>query len=364
KIMMWLTPTEFQKIVAAERGKKFDSPPPPRAIRKTLPVVVRAPEDGEGPIDFILSTVSEDRDGDTIKVNGWDLKHYRKNPVVLFVHDNHSLPVGRSIKIGKTKESLDSSTEFTPKDLYPFGHTVGQMYRRGFLHAVSVGFRATDWKDREEPKVAEMTEEELKGFWGPIDFLKQELLEYSAVPVPANPEALIQARSAGIDMRPWRDWAEKMLSGKDEIWIPKSYIENAHQALKTANIVDMGGNAFVGDRQRANNKQKNWFAGIHIIAPETELTLVTDDHVEEEKETKTVRRCRAEDRDPDRPADEQVWCLIADDGSVLGRHATRGEAEDQEAAIEANRSVDPGLFVSLPEGIPQVQAKVTVEGEV
>ena len=48
-------------------------------------------------------------------------------------------------------------------------------------------------------------------------FLKQELLEFSAVPVPANAEALIQARSKGIDTLPFKAWAEEILDNWDRV---------------------------------------------------------------------------------------------------------------------------------------------------
>jgi hypothetical protein len=47
-----------------------------------------------------------------------------------------------------------------------------------------------------------------------IDFLRQELLEFSCVPVPANPDALIQARAKGIDTAPMVSWAERVLDGE------------------------------------------------------------------------------------------------------------------------------------------------------
>jgi hypothetical protein len=46
---------------------------------------------------------------------------------------------------------------------------------------------------------------------GGIDFIKQEMLEYSSVPVPANPNALALAKSAGIDVTPLKQWAEQVL---------------------------------------------------------------------------------------------------------------------------------------------------------
>ena len=44
-----------------------------------------------------------------------------------------------------------------------------------------------------------------------MDFEKQELLEFSIVPVPANADCLVEARAAGIDVEPLREWAAKTL---------------------------------------------------------------------------------------------------------------------------------------------------------
>jgi HK97 family phage prohead protease len=44
-----------------------------------------------------------------------------------------------------------------------------------------------------------------------IDFLEQELLEFSCVPVPANADALIEARNAGVDVDQLLAWARGIL---------------------------------------------------------------------------------------------------------------------------------------------------------
>lgn len=128
---------------------------------------------------FTISTASVDRDGDTIDPKGWMLDNYRKNPVVLFGHDYSSLPVGKATNIITTEHGLKAEVEFPPMGVYPFADTVHDMVKAGFLNATSVGFagiEANKSKDRE------------RGY----DFMKQELLEFSIVPVPANPEALVQ----------------------------------------------------------------------------------------------------------------------------------------------------------------------------
>lgn len=64
----------------------------------------------------------------------------------------------------------------------------------------------------------------------PINFKKQILREYSVVPVPANMDALAEGRSSGIDMSPIVKWAEKILDGDGQLWVPRSTIENVRRS--------------------------------------------------------------------------------------------------------------------------------------
>lgn len=244
----WLTTEEFRKqrfphirhhssnglVVAPDSSTKWDpsyGPGVPFGLRKDLATqVISKGDKDDDPIHFIISSETPDRDDDIIRAKGWNLKHYKKNPVVLFAHDGRSLPVGKSQKVWKTEDTLESEAIFTPKDLYPFGHMVGQFYRQGFLKATSVGFRPLEFKERE------MEDEESRGFWGPTEFMKQELLEYSSVPVPAHPEALIQARSLGIDCEPLKDWAEQVLGGElgEGRWLSKGDAERIYTTLAQA----------------------------------------------------------------------------------------------------------------------------------
>ena len=127
---------------------------------------------------FTISTAGVDRDKDVIEVAGWQLDNYKKNPVVLFGHDYRSLPVGKSVSIQASKKGLDSEVEFASADVYPFADTVRKMVDGGFLSAASVGFRPIKYAYNEDRRG--------------VDVLESELLEWSIVPVPANPECLVQ----------------------------------------------------------------------------------------------------------------------------------------------------------------------------
>ncbi len=188
--------------------------------------VIRQVDDGDDAsrqMLFAISSEAVDRDTDTVAVDGWDLANYRNNPVVLFGHNywNNDAPVvGRSLSEFIEKKMLKSLMEFTPQGAVPLADTLHALYANGFMHATSVGFIATDF---------EFVEDDLDRPWG-IDFLEQELLEYSLVPVPSNPEALAEARTVkGIDTGPLYTWTGEILDEwkahkSQSFWLPKTLL--------------------------------------------------------------------------------------------------------------------------------------------
>lgn len=156
-------------------------------VRTTLAVETKAAE-GERALEFVISTPSVDRMGDTIAVDGWKLDSYKQNPVVLWAHDGTTLPIARATNIWTEGGSLRARAEFAPAELSPLGDKVLRYYQAGFLNAVSVGFMPLKWdfaKSKDRP-------------FG-LDFQEQELLEFSAVSVPANGEALAQRVAVEAD---------------------------------------------------------------------------------------------------------------------------------------------------------------------
>ena len=47
-------------------------------------------------IDFVFSDETIDRDREIIRVNGWDIKNFKKNPIILWAHNHGGLPIGRA----------------------------------------------------------------------------------------------------------------------------------------------------------------------------------------------------------------------------------------------------------------------------
>lgn len=134
---------------------------------------VRADDDTStsGPIRFVASTEGVKRDGLEIKADSWELENYRRNPVFLFGHDymGSRLPIGRA-EVNVEGKNLIASVTFDPDD--EFARQVERKYRNGFLYAVSVG-----WDSRGDTN---------------------ELLDISAVPVPGDPDALMERQIRGL----------------------------------------------------------------------------------------------------------------------------------------------------------------------
>lgn len=192
---------------------------------------VKRIDDGEDGLllSMTISTADLDRDGDTIAVEGWELGDYKKNPVVLFAHSHSDPPVGKSVKIWTEEGKLRSQTRFTPHDLNPFGHMIGRLYEEGYMRATSVGFLPLEWEEAKDRRSE-------GPFFMPMDFKRQTLLEYSAVPVPANPNALADAKAKGVvDLSPMIEWAERVLDEAGEgvkgLWVPRKTVESIYSLL-------------------------------------------------------------------------------------------------------------------------------------
>ena len=143
-------------------------------------------EDKDGAITFVLSTDDVDRHGDIISADGWTLDSYRANPVLLWAHDYRQPAIGRAAKLWTEPHRLLANMEFAPTE---FAQEIASLYRSGFQWGVSVGFKPIRYEERRDEKTG--------AFLG-LRFLEQELLEVSAVPVPANRRALRRSGRPGL----------------------------------------------------------------------------------------------------------------------------------------------------------------------
>jgi HK97 family phage prohead protease len=171
---------------------------------------VRAVDEANRTIDFVISSEAIDRYDSTLALGGWQLDNYLRNPVVLWGHDDQTPAIGRGPNTRAQGKLLVSSAEFAPREIYPLADTVYQLLKAKFLNAASVGFLPLDfeWSNDEDRPYG-------------IDFKSQDLLEWSVVNIPANPDCLVQARSTGIDTAPLIAWAERLLDQDGMTVVPR-----------------------------------------------------------------------------------------------------------------------------------------------
>lgn len=142
-------------------------------------------------IRFVVSDETIDRDGDILIASGCDFSEFQGNPQFLGFHSYHEFPLGVpkswGIDIRKRQVwmnvyfptvdelSTDPATASEKAKLVDFTYNA---YKTGLLNAVSVGFMTKDYEPTETGR----------------KITKWNLLEVSAVPIPANPNAIAEAR--------------------------------------------------------------------------------------------------------------------------------------------------------------------------
>ncbi|MBE2228258.1 MAG: HK97 family phage prohead protease [Ignavibacteria bacterium] len=130
--------------------------------------------DNDRTIVHYISTIDKDRTNEVISPAVINDTNYKKNPVVLFSH-NYDFVIGKSLwgKVDNTGYGYLSKTQFAKT---PLGDEIFHLYKDGFLNAWSIGYRELEPGNYLED--------------GTYTYNSIELLEYSAVSVPANPSAL------------------------------------------------------------------------------------------------------------------------------------------------------------------------------
>jgi HK97 family phage prohead protease len=151
------------------------------ATRKSWLATVSAVAGSADEPELMVTTSAPDREGDVVVPEGIELTNYRKNPVVLWAHDYQSLPVATCTAINVVP-GRGLRARFRWLDGDPFADRVRRAWDAGVVRAASIGFAPL----RVEPNDAGYT------------YTRSELLEWSLVPVPANPEAVRVMRSLGL----------------------------------------------------------------------------------------------------------------------------------------------------------------------
>ena len=217
-------------------------------------------------VSFVASSATPDRYGDIIDQKGWILKNYKKNPVVLLNHDSNQLPIGKG-NVYIRNDQLTIDVEFDSED--PRAKEVERKAKKGFMSAVSVGFRPLESKSRSELP----TDHKYYGQRG-MYYSKAELLEVSIVTIPANGEATM------LEQKFYNAMREEILREVKEV-IQDSLIVNKHIL---------------------NVKEEDDRYIVEFAKPEMKME---EDAMKEEEEERAMDKEEEEDKEMDKEEEEK-----------------------------------------------------------
>ena len=167
-------------------------------MQRQLMTVTHATElEGPGVHRMVLAAKQEPRGKDyEINLEGVSFENYMKNPVVLWAHAHGvnlfssgtpagGIPVAKTLEIGHDDEGrIVTDFQFNSND--PFASRIENAWKGGVIHAASIGFLPT--------KVSELEDAPQGSRSFRID--EADLVEWSFVPIPADPDAVREVAHA------------------------------------------------------------------------------------------------------------------------------------------------------------------------
>lgn len=143
---------------------------------------------GEDEVEVIMSTAALARDTHVLVPEGCLLNNYLRNNIWLWSH-NPDIPTGNGEDVSVGRDGIRARVKFAPLGISPEADKYNRLVKAGVVKAVSIGFEPIEMEplDPKKPR-------------GGQRITKWELMEASWVSVPADPNALVTARSIGDDM--------------------------------------------------------------------------------------------------------------------------------------------------------------------
>lgn len=159
-----------------------------REVPITCSVHVRGINKEKRTAHFVCSTNVIDSYGERVE-QVWNLKRFLTNPVILFAHKSHELPIGKASNVGVLDGKLQCDVELLSQEANPLTEQILNQWAEGMLLTGSVGFipHSYRWEMEGDKEVLILSD--------------NELLEFSVTPVPANPEALGRLRAKALDFK-------------------------------------------------------------------------------------------------------------------------------------------------------------------
>jgi HK97 family phage prohead protease len=161
-------------------------------VRRQVDFTVKAFNAEERWFDVVASTDTIDGHGDIVEQT-FDLKRYKKNPIVLWMHNSFGfldgsraedfLPIGRSKNVKVADGQLEARIYLATEDANPIAEKIFKLWQQEILRAVSIGFRPGKVTREENTDTGKVT----------YRLANNELFEISVVPIPSNPDAVAKS---------------------------------------------------------------------------------------------------------------------------------------------------------------------------
>ena len=149
---------------------------------------IKVVDEDKGTVTAVVSSEKVDRDGDIIRVAGWDLKDFLKHPVLMSSHNYRSLlnQIGEWTEMKVVGKRLVGTAQYyigKGNAEADWGFELAKLSHAAF----SVGFIP----DMDKAEMIDGSDD----WWPSWEFNGQTLLEVSAVTIPSNSDALQRAKS-------------------------------------------------------------------------------------------------------------------------------------------------------------------------
>ncbi len=149
-------------------------------------------------VTFVMSDDSLDRDFERFDTSGWDLKSFKKNPVLLWGHDRSRPAIGIVEKTRVKENRLLGNPAFDADD--EFAMQIAKKVDKRVIRTGSVGFFPSKIEFNDDDKDPCR-----------LTYLKQELREFSICNVPANPNAVVIEDGKAKALKDIPSWVQQQV---------------------------------------------------------------------------------------------------------------------------------------------------------
>ena len=137
-------------------------------------------------MEVVISTSKVNSYGSRVMTSGIDVKQYKRNPIVLWMHsrpygmsENEPLPIGKMTNLRVEEDRLIGTIEFDEND--EFAKKIKSKYESGILNMVSAGLEVVELSD--DPNLILPGQKRMT-------IKKSKLREVSCVDIGANDDSL------------------------------------------------------------------------------------------------------------------------------------------------------------------------------